>query len=125
MIDWTQLQPPEARASLARAALCARIKACRDRAVAGGVSLSGLTIATDDVSQQRLTAAALAALIDPGLQLQWKLPDGRFTPLQAPQVIAIAQAVRAHVQACFDHEALLLAAVEAGLPVEPESGWPG
>ena len=125
MIDWSLLHPAEARAAAAMAALRDRIKARRDVAITGGLHLEGMAIATDDVSQQRLTAAALAALLDPDLVLQWKLPDGRFIPLQAAQVIAIAQAVRAHVQACFDHEAQLLAALAAGGPADAEIGWPG
>ena len=125
MIDWSLLHPAEARAAAATAALRDRIKARRDVAITGGLRLEGMAIATDDVSQKRLTAAALAALLDPDLVLQWKLPDGRFIPLQAAQVIAIAQAVRAHVQACFGHEAQLLAALAAGGPADPQIGWPG
>lgn len=46
--------------------------------------------------------------------------------LTAQQVIGIARAVRAHVQACFDREAELLAELEAGTLTASmlEEGWP-
>jgi hypothetical protein len=40
-------------------------------------------------------------------------------------VIAIAQAVRAHVQACFDREADLRDAIDAGEAPDIDTGWPG
>ena len=43
---------------------------------------------------------------------RWKGIDG-FVELTAPQIIAIADAVRAHVQLCFDHEAELLPLIES------------
>jgi hypothetical protein len=43
---------------------------------------------------------------------RWKGIDG-FVTLNATQIIAIADAVRAHVQSCFDHEAELVPLIEA------------
>ncbi len=37
---------------------------------------------------------------------------------------AVAQAIRAHVQACYDREAALTAALDAGQPYDIEAGWP-
>lgn len=107
----------------ARAAERARIKARRDIALHAGTVVAGIPIATDDTSQQRITGAALAASLDPNLTVQWKTSAG-FVALTATQVLAIAQAIRAHVQACFDREAALLAALEAEEAYDIETGWP-
>jgi hypothetical protein len=101
----------------------AQIKARRDLALASGTVVGGMSIATDDVSQSRITGAALAVTLDPKATIQWKTGEG-FVILDAAAVIAIAQAVRAHVQACFDHEAALLALLDAGKPLDIDRGWP-
>jgi hypothetical protein len=124
MIDWTLMQSPETRAATALAAQRAAITARRNAAMAAGITVAGLPIATDDVSQARITGAALAALADPAAEIRWKLPDGRFVHLAAAEVLAIAGALRAHVQACFDREAELQAALAAGAPLDAETGWP-
>lgn len=100
------------------------IKERRDKAISSGTTYNGMTIATDDLSQQRITGAALAATIDNTITVQWKLDNGTFVVLDAATVIAIAQAVRAHVQACFDREAELLTALNAGEEYDIEAGWP-
>ncbi|SDG10738.1 protein of unknown function [Rhodobacter capsulatus] len=91
----------------------AALKAARDAAIARGIEVDGLHVQTDDLSQSRLTAAALAARLDPGATVRWKLATGDFVDLTAPQIIALALAVRAHVQACFDREADLAAQIRA------------
>jgi hypothetical protein len=91
----------------------------------GGIVVAGLTIATDDRSKLLINGAAVEAMLDPDYQMQWKTPDG-FVELSGSQVLAIARAVRAHVQACFDREAELLAELEAGTFTEAmlDQGWP-
>jgi hypothetical protein len=103
------------------------IKQIRDAKMAGGITLNGVTIFTDDVSQGRITGAALAVTLDPSLVIRWKTASGDFIELGAAQVVGIATAVRMHVQACFDHEEILLAAIAAA--EDPETvdltqGWP-
>lgn len=100
------------------------IKARRDEAMVAGTTVNGVTVATDDLSQQRITGAALAANIDNTITVKWKLPDDTFVTLDATQIIGIAQGVREHVQACFDREAELLAALEAGQSYDIDAGWP-
>ena len=48
---------------------------------------------------------------------RWKTESG-FVELTAPQILAIADAVREHVQAQFDHERALLALVDAAGTLE-------
>ena len=64
-------------------------------------------IRTDRESQGLITGAALKAMQDNTYTCKWKGIDG-FVELTAPQIIAVADSVRAHVQSCFDHEAELL-----------------
>lgn len=90
-----------------------------------GIELNGLQINTDDRSKLLINGAALEATIDPAYVMQWKTPSG-FVELTGAQVISIARAVRAHIQACFDREAELLAALEAGTLTDEMlgQGWP-
>ena len=69
-------------------------------------------IRTDRESQGLITGAALKAIQDSTYTCKWKGIDG-FVELTAPQIIAVADSVRAHVQSCFDHEAELLPLIEA------------
>ena len=69
-------------------------------------------IRTDRESQSMITGAALKAMQDETYSCRWKTEAG-FVELTAPQILAIADAVRAHVQGCFDREAELLELVEA------------
>ena len=81
--------------------------------------VSGLR--TDRESQSMITGAALKAMQDDTYSCRWKTPQG-FITLTAQQIIAIADAVREHVQGCFDREAELLALVEsATTPEEVEA----
>ncbi len=103
----------------------ALIAARRFQAETGGAVVEGLTINTERDSQSLLTGAAFAASLDPDYRIKWKTASG-FAELTGEQVIALATAVRAHVQACFDREAELLAAVADGsITAEMlEQGWP-
>lgn len=101
------------------------IAARRYEAEVGGITLNGMQIDTDDRSKLLINGAALEATIDPAYVMQWKTPGG-FIELTAQQVIGIARAVRAHVQACFDREGELLAALDAGTLTAAmlNEGWP-
>lgn len=101
------------------------IAARRWQAETSGININGLIVETDDRSKLLISGAALDAVIDPDYTMQWKTPGG-FVELTGAQVISVARAVRAHVQACFDREAELLAALEDGTLTEAmlEQGWP-
>jgi hypothetical protein len=120
--------PPPAR-TLAehRAQALARLTDRRNQAMVAGLTLAGVAIQTDNLSQQRISGAALAAVIDPDLTVTWKTATGAFVTLTAAQILGIATAVRSHVQACFDREAVLTAQIVAAeVPEEVgiEAGWP-
>lgn len=103
----------------------ALIAARRYEAEVGGIEIAGMHVDTDDRSKLLINGAALEAMIDPAYTMQWKTPAG-FVELDAAQVLGVARAVRAHVQACFDREAELLEALEAGTftPEMLDQGWP-
>lgn len=108
-----------------RAAVRGQIAARRNRALASGLTIGGITVHTDDISQQRIVGAALAASMDPTTTVNWKAADGAFITLDAAQIVAIAIAVREHVQACFNREAEILAALAVGEAYDIDQGWPG
>ena len=104
--------PPEPTLDELKAQKKAAIAAARYDAETAGTTVNGITIDTGRDSQALITGAALAAMLDEGYALNWKT-DAGFIHLSAPEIIAVAQAVRAHVQACFDREAELCALVDA------------
>ncbi|WP_162770591.1 DUF4376 domain-containing protein, partial [Pseudomonas abietaniphila] len=90
-----------------------------------GTTINNMPIDTGRDSQGLITGAALQALIDPNYSLHWKTSAG-FVDLTAQQVLGVASAVRAFVQACFNRESDLLDAVAAGTITAEmlEEGWP-
>lgn len=101
------------------------IAARRWQAEVAGIDIGGMRIDTGRDSQALITGATVQAMLDPSYALRWKTPDG-FVDLTAEQIIGVATAARAHVQACFNREAELLEALEAGTftPEMLEEGWP-
>lgn len=108
-----------------RAMTAQQIAARRWQAETGGTTINGMTIDTGRDSQALITGATVQAMLDPNYALRWKTPTG-FVDLTAEQIIGVATAVRAHVQACFDREAELLDALDVGTftPEMLEEGWP-
>jgi hypothetical protein len=84
----------------------------------GGTTFDGMPIATDAVSQTKYIGAVVGAQIEPNAVINWKMADGTFVPLDAQAIPAVAMAVRADVQACFEREAVLKAQIEAATSAE-------
>lgn len=78
----------------------------------GGTEVSGMAVATDRDSQGLIVGAAFTASLDPSYTVRWKTAAG-FVTLDATAMIALALAVRTHVQAAFDREAEILALIDA------------
>ena len=100
-IDWTKVITVEDKFAKAKEAKKAEIAQARYEAEIAGVTINGVSIKTDRESQGLITGAALKAMQDNTYVCRWKGIDG-FVELTAPQIIAIADAVREHVQSCFD-----------------------
>ena len=109
--------PPEPTLDELKAQKKVAIAAARYEAETAGTTVNGVQIDTGRDSQALITGAALAAVIDSSYSLNWKTVEG-FIHLSAPEIIAVAQAVRAHVQACFDREGELVALVDAAETAE-------
>jgi hypothetical protein len=96
----------------------------------GGMSFNGMPLSTDVVSQTKYIGALVGVQIDPLTTLNWKLSDGTFVTLDAAAITAVAMAVRAHIQACFDNEATIRATIEIADDQEEldlidiNVGWP-
>ena len=102
----------------------AQIAARRYEAEIAGTIVGGMPIATDDRSKLLINGAALRANRSSDYVLRWKTSSG-FVDLSADQVLAVADAVSEHVQACFDREDALLAALADGSITADmlEQGW--
>lgn len=124
-IDYSQMITSEDKSERARQAQIAAIAARRWQAETSGITVNGTAIDTGRDSQALITGAAVSAMLDPGYSVRWKTPNG-FIVLQGQQIIDMAMAVRAHVQACFDRESELLEALADGTFTEAmlEEGWP-
>ncbi len=79
----------------------------------GGLMFAGFHFATDDRSKMMIIGARAAAAAAPDFTTEWKLPGG-FVTLDADTIIAISDAVLAHVAESFAAEAQVLAAIDAG-----------
>lgn len=117
--------PPTAETLLA--ALAAR----RFTAEESGTTFNGLPLATDRTSQAKITAAYVKAAGDPDYMIAaWKFAPGVFAPLDAATIIAAADAMESHVQACFANEAAITAQILAAetpedlAAIDIEQGWP-
>lgn len=85
----------------------------RFRAETGGLVTAGIKVATDRQSQAMISGACLMAQANPAFTTQWKAEDGTFVTITAAEIVAMAQAVAAHVSACFSTEAALVAGIIA------------
>jgi hypothetical protein len=92
---------------------------------ATGVAVEGFVVESTRDSQALIASTGLSAILDPEYRCNFKTAEG-FVEIGAVQIIAIAKAVRAHVQACFDRELALLRAIEAGEYRDEmlDEGWP-
>lgn len=138
--DGSFFQKPAPVPSVA-SALAARLDelaALRWQKEEAGTTAGGAPIPTDRITQAKLTAVYVRASSDPDYEVHWKSGPGEFVTLDATQIIAIGDAVTAHVQACFDREmelsAELVSASNAGnadakraaiAAVDISAGWPG
>lgn len=85
----------------------------RWRVEVGGITLGGVPIATDDRSKIMIMGARVAAAASPAWETVWHGSDGQTYPLNATQMVAISNAVEAHVNATFATFASVKADIEA------------
>ncbi len=124
VVPWSAEEKAAAEAEQ-REQITQQIADRRWQAEVAGIDVGGMHIDTGRDSQALITGATVQAMLDPNYSLRWKTVAG-FVDLTAEQIIGVATAARAHVQACFNREAELLEALEAGTftPEMLEEGWP-
>lgn len=90
-----------------------------------GITIGGVSINTERDSQNLVNGAVVSSMLDPSYVCNWKTPTG-WVQLDADTLRAVGLAVRAHVQACFDREGVLVAAVMNNTYTESmlDTGWP-
>lgn len=125
--------PDQPTLAEAIAAKLQELSAIRYQKETGGFSFNGVSIATDDRSKTLLMGARIEAkeAIDSGgdYVISWKSLDG-FIDINAVTIIAISNAMRAFVQACFNAEKTHTAAISALALVDDvtaydlTTGWP-
>lgn len=103
---------PEPTIEVLKAEKFANLAAHRYGWETGGFTLGNMKIATDDRSKNLLTGARIAADANPNYTIDWKTENGWVT-LSSAQIIAISNAVRDFVQACFNAEKVHYTAIAA------------
>lgn len=95
-----------------------------------GIAVGGVLVMTDRQSQAALTGAYTSLKNGLLTSIDWKAAVGVWVSLSLAQVEPMAQAVAAHVQACFTAERAhaeaiaVLATVEAVDAYDISTGWP-
>lgn len=105
---------PGWEASATRDALLRYAADRRWRLETGGIAVAGVPVLTDDRSKLMIAGARLAAMADPAWTTPWHGADGGIYPLDAAAIVAISDAVSAHVQASFSTFAAVKAAIASG-----------
>lgn len=93
--------PPEPGSEQKTAALLAFARDLRWRIETGGVLVGGVPVATDDRSKTMILGSRVAAMANPAWSAIWDGADGGSYPIDAPTMIAISDAVQAHINAAF------------------------
>lgn len=124
-IDFSKAITEETRNADRIASLKALVAETRYNKETQGITVNGIAINTERDSQAMITGAALSAFLDGTYVCRWKTPTG-FIELDAAQLIAVSQAMRKYVQACFDRESELLEAIADNTYVDSmlTEGWP-
>ncbi len=94
--------------------LIAYARDARWRAEVGGMVWNGVPIATDDSSKVKIAGARLAAQANPAFETTWWGTDGEGVVVDAPLIIALSDAVLAHVDGTFTTFGLVKAGINTG-----------
>lgn len=108
----------------------AELAAYRYEREVGGITINGIIIKTDRESQSLIAGAKIYSDLNEAISIDWKGKSGWVT-INRTTIIAISQAVAAHVQACFTNEkahAEAITALTTAAEIEAydfTTGWPG
>jgi len=82
----------------------AELAAARYETETAGITVSGLSVATDDRSKALISAAAGRARADATYIVGWRKSNGDWVDLTAPEILAMEAAVAQWVEKCFARE---------------------
>lgn len=105
---------PPAAAPVHPTDLVAYARDARWRAEVGGMLWNDIPIATDDSSKVKIAGARLAAQANPAFETTWWGSHGEGVVVDAPLIIALSDAVLAHVDATFTTFGLVKAGIDTG-----------
>ena len=97
-------------AQLLRSILLAALASHRWTVASGGTTINGIAIPTDDSTLLKLSVERTKAKEDANYAVTWKTAAA-WTPLDAPSIIAVADAVHAFVKKCYATEETIAANV--------------
>lgn len=80
----------------------------------GGIVIDGMPVPTDRNTQSILTSMNLRADRDPEYRVDFKISPGEYINLGRTEIVALGDAVYAHVQAAFAREKELNERIDAG-----------
>jgi hypothetical protein len=106
------IQNPPLTIEEVRANKLAALAAYRYVQETAGIVVGGATIKTDRESQAMISGAKLYADLNLAALIDWKGADG-WVQIDRTTLLAIGQAVGAHVQACFSNERVHAEAIAA------------
>lgn len=92
----------------------------------GGITLAGMSVATDDRSKLLLAGARIKAEADPSYTTRWKVSNTDRVDIPAAQIVAMSDAVLAWVDRTFDaydKVANLIAAGTVRTPAEIDAAF--
>lgn len=116
--SWTEVGGFIAPAPIAptQAELIQHARDLRWQMETAGILFNGVAVATDDRSKLMLSGARQKAATDPDFETTWFGPDPEDTGtvLTAALIIAISDAVLAHVDACFATYGQVVSAIGSG-----------
>lgn len=120
--------PPVADVRAARRAEVAALRWTRQQTV----QWNGRAAQADDATLGRLMAAVMRSQLagNPAFAIRWKFGDGDFATLGLAEITGYGIAIGTHLQACYDREAELVAAInaaatpEAVCAIDVARGWP-
>lgn len=110
--------PPPLTFEQEKAKKLADLAAWRYTREVGGIVIGGARIKTDRESQATITGAFISLSQGLATSIDWKADGGVWVQLTLEQITPIAQAVVAHVQACFTAERMLAQMIEQAATIE-------
>lgn len=78
------------------------LKKIRDAKIYGGITVGGISLDTDETTQNRLTGMVVKAEKDSQFSVNWVVDNSTVTTLDAATIIALGDAVVDHIQKCFN-----------------------